>query len=360
MCPNLVMLTVGTGVGGGLVFNGRLYRGVTSAGELGHTVIGLDLEDGAPVPEGKHPLPGTLEYLAAGRALDRLAEREAQQEEDSFLGKRLAQDGEVTGHDVVDGAKAGDADALRVLDILGQRLGIGIANAINLFDPQEIVIGGGVSIAGDLLLEPARSGRGALHGARARAGTRPSGSRATAPRPASSARRWSPRRRRRSSVGMARRPASSRRTISRSPSTASSATSTRSRWSGRTGRSTGTAARPSTRRACSASILDADKGGFYALRPTADEWTSKQLYFPDTNVLITRFFTEDGVGEVQDFMPIDHAEMAHAPPPAAPPRRRRARRRWASRSRCSRASTTGAPSTRSRCTRTACCSARRT
>jgi GH15 family glucan-1,4-alpha-glucosidase len=57
------------------------------------------------------------------------------------------------------------------------------------------------------------------------------------------------------------------------------------------------------------SILDKSKGGFYALRPTADEWTSKQLYFPDTNVLITRFLTEEGVGEVQDFMPIDHAEM---------------------------------------------------
>src|SRR5215212_12267127 len=57
------------------------------------------------------------------------------------------------------------------------------------------------------------------------------------------------------------------------------------------------------------SILDKDKGGFYALRPTADAWTSKQLYFPDTNVLITRFLTEEGVGEVQDFMPIDRAEM---------------------------------------------------
>ncbi len=157
VCPNLVMFTVGTGVGGGMVFNGRLYRGATSAAEVGHTVIGLDLETGAPVPEGKHPLPGTLEYLAAGRALDRLAEREAREEEDSFLGKRLAQDGEVTGHDVVDGAKAGDADALRVIDVLGQRLGVGIANAINLFDPQEIVVGGGVSTAGDLLLGPARA-----------------------------------------------------------------------------------------------------------------------------------------------------------------------------------------------------------
>src|SRR3954451_15769717 len=53
------------------------------------------------------------------------------------------------------------------------------------------------------------------------------------------------------------------------------------------------------------SILDKAEGGFYALRPTASDWDSKQLYFPDTNVLITRFFTGDGVGEVQDFMPIE-------------------------------------------------------
>jgi GH15 family glucan-1,4-alpha-glucosidase len=53
------------------------------------------------------------------------------------------------------------------------------------------------------------------------------------------------------------------------------------------------------------SILDAEQGGFYALHPEGDDWTSKQLYFPDTNILITRFFTSDGVGEVQDFMPIE-------------------------------------------------------
>jgi GH15 family glucan-1,4-alpha-glucosidase len=53
------------------------------------------------------------------------------------------------------------------------------------------------------------------------------------------------------------------------------------------------------------SILDKDKGGHYSIRPSGDGWTSKQLYFPDTNVLITRFFTHEGVGEVQDFMPIE-------------------------------------------------------
>jgi GH15 family glucan-1,4-alpha-glucosidase len=52
-------------------------------------------------------------------------------------------------------------------------------------------------------------------------------------------------------------------------------------------------------------ILDADRGGHYTLRPEGDDWSSKQLYFPDTNILITRFFTHDGVGEVQDFMPIE-------------------------------------------------------
>ncbi len=58
-------------------------------------------------------------------------------------------------------------------------------------------------------------------------------------------------------------------------------------------------------------ILDKDKGGFYALRPANGEWTAKQLYFPDTNVLITRFFTHGGVGEVQDFMPIEDQPEMH-------------------------------------------------
>ncbi len=59
------------------------------------------------------------------------------------------------------------------------------------------------------------------------------------------------------------------------------------------------------------SILDKDKGGFYSLRPSGDGWHSKQLYFPDTNVLITRFFTAGGVGEVQDFMPIEDQPELH-------------------------------------------------
>jgi glucokinase len=151
------MFTVGTGVGGGTVLGGRLYRGATGAApEIGHQIIGLDLSEGAPEDPGEHPQPGSLEALASGKALDRLAHEAAEADPGSFLGKRLAADGEVTGHDCVDGAKAGDEASRRCLRVLGERLGIGIANAINLYDPLEVVIGGGVSSAGDLLLDPAR------------------------------------------------------------------------------------------------------------------------------------------------------------------------------------------------------------
>jgi glucokinase len=155
--PHLVMFTVGTGVGGGLVLNGRLYRGATgAASEVGHTLIGLDLEHGAPPHTGVFPQAGSLEVLASGRALDQLARDAAGRDANGFLGRRLTRDGGVTGHDVVDGAREGDAASIECLRILGERLGIGIANAITMFDPLEVVIGGGVSAAGEFLLGPAR------------------------------------------------------------------------------------------------------------------------------------------------------------------------------------------------------------
>ena len=154
---SLVMFTIGTGVGGGWVLNGRLYRGATtSAAEVGHTIIGRDLAFGNNVPGDPFPQRGSLETLASGRALDRLADYAAVQYRDSYLGKMRAQNGHIDGHDVVSGAQAGDDAALWCLRVLGERLGIGIANAINTFDPLEVVIGGGVSRAGDLLLDPAR------------------------------------------------------------------------------------------------------------------------------------------------------------------------------------------------------------
>jgi len=155
--PELVMFTIGTGVGGGWVLGGRLYRGArTSAAEVGHTLIACDLERGDAGALEPFPQYGSLERLASGRALDRLARAAADKWPDSYLGHRRASSGSVEGPDVVAGAQAGDGACVYCLRVLGQRLGIGIANAINTFDPLEVVIGGGVSHAGDLLVEPAR------------------------------------------------------------------------------------------------------------------------------------------------------------------------------------------------------------
>jgi glucokinase len=137
--------------------NGKLYRGATtSAAEVGHTIIGRDVQFGNNVPGDPFPQRGSLETLASGRALDRLADYAAVQYPDSHLGKITSKKGNVDGHDVVQGAEAGDDACLWCLRVLGERIGIGIANAINTFDPLEVVIGGGVSRAGALLLEPAK------------------------------------------------------------------------------------------------------------------------------------------------------------------------------------------------------------
>jgi len=137
----LVMITVGTGVGGGIVIDGRIFRGFTGAApELGHIIVGADLRDGAPAAAERPPHPASLEYLAAGRALDRLG----------------AERGIGDGHAVVEAAQRGDETARECMRILGERLGVGIANVVNLFDPELVVIGGGVSLAGELLLGPAR------------------------------------------------------------------------------------------------------------------------------------------------------------------------------------------------------------
>jgi glucokinase len=153
---DLVMLTVGTGVGGGIVIGGRIFRGATGgAGELGHTIVGLDLASSVPGPM-TFPQPGSLEFVAAGHALDRLAAQAADLHPESALGRVHVRGQPVLGPDAVAAAREGDQAAMRIVEIWGQRLGIGIANAINTFDPDEVVIGGGAAQAGELLLEPAR------------------------------------------------------------------------------------------------------------------------------------------------------------------------------------------------------------
>jgi glucokinase len=154
---NLVMLTIGTGVGGGLVLGGRIYRGSTGgAAELGHTIVGMHLEGQDPVATAAaFPQPGSLEDVAAGRALDRFAVETARLYPDSALGQIEAAGRTPTGVDAVDAALAGDPEARRTLQSWAERVGIGIANAINTFDPDEVVIGGGPMRAGELLVGPA-------------------------------------------------------------------------------------------------------------------------------------------------------------------------------------------------------------
>jgi glucokinase len=152
---DLVMITVGTGVGGGLVLGGRIYRGATGgAGELGHTIVALGLSADEPALAG-FPQPGSLERVASGRALDGLAERCAEQYPDSVLGRLHRQGRPVLGPDALEAALEGDPAAAALLEAWGERVGIGVANAINTFDPAEVVIGGGAARAGRLMLDPA-------------------------------------------------------------------------------------------------------------------------------------------------------------------------------------------------------------
>ncbi len=148
-----VMLTLGTGIGGGLFLDGRIYRGsVGAAGELGHTTVDLD----GPPCQGNCPNRGCLEVMASGRAMGREGERAAEAEPESELGRARAHGLAITGRLVTEQALAGDRAARGVLDLIGQRLGAGLVGIVNSFNPEVVVIGGGAAASGDLLLEPAR------------------------------------------------------------------------------------------------------------------------------------------------------------------------------------------------------------
>jgi glucokinase len=150
---NAVMLTIGTGIGGGLILGGEVYRGSTGAGaELGHTVIEVD----GPRCQGNCPGRGCVETLASGTALGREGRAAAERSPDSALGAMLADGEEIDGKAVTDSALAGDPIARGVFDLIGSRLGVALTSFANIFEPEVFVIGGGVIAAGDLLLDPAR------------------------------------------------------------------------------------------------------------------------------------------------------------------------------------------------------------
>ncbi len=148
---NFIYLTLGTGIGGAICIDGSIYRGTGgTAAELGHVVID---------PEG--PVcgcgrKGCLEALASGTALVREAELFAENHPESLMNAACAGDEKLDGKAVARAAEQGDTAALEAFDRISFYLGMGVANLIHTFDPEMVVLGGGVSESGAFLLEGVR------------------------------------------------------------------------------------------------------------------------------------------------------------------------------------------------------------
>lgn len=147
---DMVMVTLGTGIGGGVIAGNTLIRGANGfTGEIGHMVVD---PDGPPCPCGRR---GCWERFASGSGLARLAREAA-------IGKRLRRvvqlaggDAEkVRGEDVQAAAREGDEEALRVVDLFGRWVALGLVNLTNALDPQMFVLGGGLAASADLYLAP--------------------------------------------------------------------------------------------------------------------------------------------------------------------------------------------------------------
>jgi glucokinase len=150
---DLVLLSVGTGIGGGLVLDGRLYHGEHGfAGELGHLIV---------APDGDRCACGNLgclEAMASGSTLGRLGREAAAADPGGRLAALAAAAGApVSGEVVFAAALEGDKVALSLFERIGHWLGVGIASLVTIFDPDLVVVGGGVAATGDLLLAPARA-----------------------------------------------------------------------------------------------------------------------------------------------------------------------------------------------------------
>ena len=152
-CSEVVLLTIGTGIGGGLLLGGEVYRGWIGGGaEMGHMVVDMH----GPPCQSDCPNYGCLETVCSGTTLVRLASVAVARRPDTALGHALEEGRELTGPLITELAQQGDPVACDAITTIGERLGIGIVSLVNIFNPQVVVIGGGVSAAGELLLEPAR------------------------------------------------------------------------------------------------------------------------------------------------------------------------------------------------------------
>ena len=149
---NIIVLTLGTGIGGGIILNGRLYTGTMgTAGEVGHMVIE---SKGPPCPCGSQ---GCLEMLASATAVVKRARGKIEKGYSSLI-KDLVEGHleNLTSLHVYEACTEGDSLAIKVMEEAGRYLGIGISNLIKLFDPQMIILGGGMSKAGEFLFDPLR------------------------------------------------------------------------------------------------------------------------------------------------------------------------------------------------------------
>ena len=149
---DMLLVTVGTGIGGGIVLGGKLLRGAHGfAAEIGHIIV----EPGGPRCGCGNQ--GCWEQVASGRAIDRLGRQAAREHPEALIVELAGGDPDlVTGPVVSAAARQGDSLATRILAEVGRRLGEGIAGLVNVLDPDLVVIGGGAIEAGDFLLEPAR------------------------------------------------------------------------------------------------------------------------------------------------------------------------------------------------------------
>ncbi|MFN8523757.1 MAG: ROK family protein [Chloroflexota bacterium] len=146
---HMLYLTVSTGIGGGIIIDGKLYRGADgTAGELGHIVV-----DPAG-PQHNCGMTGCLEVMSSGTAIARMAQEAVRAGRSPMLAEAV-RDGMLSSKEVSDAAHAGDAAAQEILATAARYLGFGLANYINIFNPEVFVIGGGASQIFDLLIQPA-------------------------------------------------------------------------------------------------------------------------------------------------------------------------------------------------------------